>query len=123
MVKSALKTNLIPRFSLLLGENPGNKVAPKSCLVTKHGQAKDAAEVPAMYVVAGTACDTTQSNEDITPPATRNLAGLYCQHACKVELKSTLRAYWQLRLTPLLLVTSVLTSEGYCRQYRQLCRR
>ena len=48
MVKSAPKTNLIPRFSLLLGENPGNKVAPKSCMVTKHGQAKDAAEVPAM---------------------------------------------------------------------------
>ena len=34
------------------------------------------------------ACDTSPTCEDITPPATRNIVGLYSRHACEVELES-----------------------------------
>ena len=75
-------------------------------------------------VAAGTACDTTPTNEDITPPATRNLEGLYRRPACEVELESTSQGCRCLRLTwPLLPATSVLISEWYRRQYRQVYRR
>ena len=74
---------------------------------------------------AGTSCDTTPTNEDITPPTTRNLAGVYRRRqVCGVGLESTSEVCQRLRLTwPLMPATSVLISERYRRQYRQLFRR
>ena len=44
-------------------------------------------------IATGTACDTTPTYEDITAPATRNIAGLLNRRqASKVELESTLQA-------------------------------
>ena len=64
------------------------------------------------------------SYADIWENATGNIAGLYCRHASKVELKSVSQAWQRLRLRwPLLLATSVLMSEWYRWQYWRLCRR
>ena len=67
------------------------------------------------------ACDTSPTCEDITPPATRNIVGLYSRHACEVELESQACRRWRLTW-PLLPTTSVLISERCRRQHRQLCR-
>ena len=66
-------------------------------------------------------CDTSPTCEDITPPATRNIAGLYRRHACEVELESQACRRWRLTW-PLLPETSILISERCRRQHRQLCR-
>ena len=74
-------------------------------------------------VAAGTACDATPTYEDITPPVTRNIAGLYRWHAFEAELVSTSQACRRSRLTwPLLPSSTVLLSERYRRQNRQTCR-